>query len=142
MRILTVVLISLAATAQAADSRLSQIPADLILLESFGEHRLLAFQACSPEHCWNEAFIQELSKEIEPKVICSAAVAEFNNSSDIVINSVKESNGSASMLELEVSSSHGAFEPFTTTLSAAKGCKYRLLPDSPPAANKSSQSPR
>lgn len=121
----------------AAEPRPAQIPADLCLTESWGPHRLLAFQACSSEHCWHEFFIQELSLSPNRKIICSVAVPELNKSSDMVAHAARWQPGSTPVLELELKSAHDVFVPYIATLSFTKGCKYELRPDSPPAAGNS-----
>lgn len=121
----------------AAESRPAQIPAELFLAESWGPHRLLAFQACSSEHCWHEFFIQELSLSPNRKIICSVAVPELNKSSDMVAHAAQWQPGSTPVLELELKSAHDVFVPYIATLAFTKGCKYELRPDAPPTASNS-----
>lgn len=125
-------LLPFAAMASAGDPRPARIPSDLILVETSGTHRVLVFQVCSPEHCWNDFFIQELDRE---KVVCSAPITEFNSSSDVIVESVRRRPaGMLSDLGLELQSSHGAFAPYTATLSLKSGCKYQLHPAAPAAS--------
>jgi len=130
--LLWLALLPFAATASAGDSRSARVPTDLILAETLGTHRVLVFQVCSPEHCWNDFFIQELDQE---KVVCSAPITEFNSSADVIVEFVRRRPaGTLSDLGLELQSSHGAFAPYTATLSLKSGCKYQLHPAAPAAS--------
>jgi hypothetical protein len=111
-----------------ADPRVNSVPAELALVQTLGSYRLVAFQTCSPEHCWNELFIQELENTDDLKVICSAAVSELNATSDAVIRTAKWRKGSEPAIELALASSHEAFKPYTALLSLKRGCKYKLRP--------------
>ena len=118
----------------SVDERVAQIPADLALVETAGPYRLLAFQVCSPEHCWNDFFLQELGMDEAPDVVCSVPITEFNGSSDVVVQSARRPSDSVSELELSLVSSHGIFKPYTVALKLERGCKYRLSPAVPEAA--------
>lgn len=81
------VALALVAFSAHADSRVAGVPSDLVLVESSGPYRILAFRACSPEHCWNEFFAQELSDAPTPRVVCTHPIAELNEISDAVLRS-------------------------------------------------------
>ena len=124
--LLLFVLASTPAWALSTDSRVSTVPTDLALAETSGPHRLLVFQVCSPEHCWNEFFIQELRNDGILHVACSSAITELNKSSDAVASSAHWLSGATPILELGLLSSHDAFQPYTASLSVQSGCKYKL----------------
>jgi len=118
-----------AVSATAADRRVANVPADLAVFESFGSHRLLAFQVCSPEHCWHDVFVQALTNDFPGKVLCTAPIVEFNGSSDVIVKSARQSENDAAVLNLQLISSHDAFEPYSAKLTMQKGCGYRLDPN-------------
>ena len=134
---LSVALTVLSLSAQAMYSPVAGIPSDLILVETSGPHRLLVFRACSPEHCWNDVFVQELSDGLTPKVTCSEPIAELNGSSDVIVSGASWRKGPPYTLDLTLLSSHGAFQRYSATLSLETGCKYQLQPAAPEAANRS-----
>jgi len=125
------------ASAHASGVRPEKVPTDIVRVEVFGPHRLVVFQVCSPEHCWHQFFVQDLSNSFPPKVTCSKPVLELNETSDMLARSATWLEKPAYSLELSLGSSHGAFDKFTSTISLASGCKYKLRPTMPPAANNS-----
>jgi len=129
MKGFTLFLIATVCSATAADRRVANVPADLAVFESFGSHRLLAFQVCSPEHCWHDVFVQALTNDFPGKVLCTAPIVEFNGSSDVIVKSARQSENDAAVLNLQLISSHDAFEPYSAKLTMQKGCGYRLDPN-------------
>jgi hypothetical protein len=114
----------------------ARVPADLVMAESSGPHRLLVFQACSDEHCWNQFFVQELALSPNRRVLCSAALSELNKDEDAVARSARWRPGPWPVLELELKSEHDVFVPYVAVLAFKGGCKYQLQPASPPAASR------
>lgn len=103
------------------------VPASLVRIEVFSFRRLLVFQVCSPEHCWHQLFVQELKDDWPSKVICTKPVSELNGMSDALVESASWLPKPAHTLRLSLASSHGAFEPVTTTITLDRGCRYRLV---------------
>jgi hypothetical protein len=131
----SIFLLTLSAVAGSADPRVAQLPADLTLVESVGPYRLAVFRVCSPEHCWHDSFVQELSQDESSTVICSAPINELNATSDVIVASATPAPSSTSELKLSLLSSHDAFLPYVATISFRHGCGYNLRPTTPMAAN-------
>jgi len=93
---------------------------------SAGSWRFLVYQQCSPEHCWSQSFLQELSDGVEPGVKATCPIQEIQVGHVVnVAEWLWEER--VPVLRLEVAPSHGGFEPHALLLRPAKGCEYTLV---------------
>ena len=124
-------------SSQAAGYEPEKVPAELVKVETLGPHRLLVFQVCSPEHCWNQLFVQVISDSLPQRIVCSKPIVELNDTSDTIVRSITSRDKPKYSLELSLGSSHGAFDETTATLSLSLACKYKIRVASARAANNS-----
>lgn len=133
-----IALLALAPMALAAERGLPVIPPDLALAETWGSHRLLAFQECSEENCWQRFFVQELGLSPQRRILCARAVAELNRKENTMARNARWLPGNLPVLELALHSPQDEFVPYVATLSFAGKCRYELRPATPPPLDMSS----
>jgi hypothetical protein len=131
-RLLAAALFALAPVAHAAGSGVPPIPPELALAETSGSHRLLAFQACSPENCWHQLHVQELGLSPRRKILCSVPMTDLNRNENFMVRNAQWRPGPFPVLELSLHSPQDEFAPYEATLAFAGNCKYKFQPASLP----------
>ena len=109
----------------------------LVDIEVAGPFRALVYSVCSPEHCWNELFVEVLDLEILPRsVTCEVRIDEVAYGHAISSAEWKwpvEGQAGTAILELDVESSHGGFEPYSANFTVREDCRYEPGPPRPAA---------
>ncbi|MGX5203334.1 hypothetical protein [Aliikangiella sp. IMCC44632] len=100
-------------------------PSLAIVSQGFG-FRVLVYSVCSPEHCWNETYLQSISFGAEEtKVMCTSKLNEIAYG-----HSISKVNWSgdakAPIASLAAQASHGGFEPRTIALKPKTDCSYTI----------------
>ena len=122
---LAYIFLILAFPAQAGINANQVAPNLAILSQGFG-FRILVYSVCSPEHCWSETYLQNVSLGTEePKILCSKKIDEiaYGHVISQVVWGLKERSPEASLLAKD---SHGGFEPRTVTIKPEKDCEYKI----------------
>ena len=117
--------LALAAPVQAGIAPSQVDPSLAIVSQSLG-FRVLVYSICSPEHCWSETHLQNVSFGTEdPKIICSTKINEIANGHAISnVNWAFVEN--APVASLSAKASHGGFEPRIITIKPDRECKYEI----------------
>jgi hypothetical protein len=112
-----------AGTTSAAISPQTVDPA-LTIVSIGHQSRILVYSVCSPEHCWSDSYLQRLPDEANPtSIICTARIKEI--SVGHLVNHISSSVvDGAWKFELDVSASHGGFDPHSVTVTPLDGCNY------------------
>jgi hypothetical protein len=113
------------------------VPLSVVHVAPLGDHQLIVYAVCSPEHCWHTFYIRKVEWSPVPRVVCRTAVTELNSASDFIAESVYSPKDTGNKLELHMVSSHDIFEPATVTLVASGKCRYQLGKLPAQAANNS-----
>jgi hypothetical protein len=115
------------------------VPLDVVHVAPLGEHQVIVYSVCSPEHCWHSFYIRRVQWDgARAQVICRAPVSELNQASDFIAESVAPS-AQGGGLDLRMVSSHGIFEPAVVTLAVSGDCRYKVGKLPAAAANNSSK---
>lgn len=96
-----------------------------IASQGFG-FRILVYSMCSPEHCWSESYLQNVSFGTEePQILCNKKINEIANGHVIknVSWALTHNSPEASLL---AEASHGGFKPRTVTIKPEKNCEYKI----------------
>jgi len=121
--LLTLVLM-LSASTVAADVIPQSVDPTLTIVSTQYETRILVYSVCSPEHCWSDSYLQLLSSEPDqPGILCTTQIKELSVG-HIVNNVTWSAVNDSPRIELNVSASHGGFEPHSVTLIPLDGCNY------------------
>jgi hypothetical protein len=115
------------------------VPLDVVHVTPVGDHQLVVYAVCSPEHCWHTFHVRKIEWEQTGRAVCRRPVEELNGATDFIAESISPSDGRTDQVELKVVSSHGAFEPHVITLKVSGSCSYELGGEPEPAANNSSK---
>ena len=102
------------------------VPPNVVHVTPAGDHQLVVYSVCSPEHCWHTFYIRKFEWSDPAKIICRKAVSELNNASDFIAESLAPTPGMTDQIELRMISSHNVFQPQSVTLRAYGNCLYEL----------------
>ena len=126
-----------AAAAAPFSASAALVPLDVVYVTPVGDHQLVVYAVCSPEHCWHTFYIRKVAWDQTGRAVCRRPVEELNGATDFIAESISATVGRPNQVELKVVSSHDTFEPHVITLKVSGSCSYELGREPAPAANNS-----
>jgi hypothetical protein len=128
-----------ASTLSSSVAASKTVPLNVVHVAPLGDHQLVVYSVCSPEHCWHTFYVRKIEWATAPQVICRKPVKELNVAADFIARTITPSQTSSGALELHMVSSHQIFEPQSVAVRAWGACEYELGKLPAAAANNSSK---
>ena len=101
------------------------IPADVFLLRSYGDHRVVIVRLCNPAHCYTRGFLETMSKNEPREVIATTPIEELEHHWWSFVQDVIPPEYPDNYFDIVAEDTHGTDAGFTMRLYPSPDGSYR-----------------